>query len=229
MMNPRTIFPNSFIEELRRWIIRRERGLHCAMAGMIESYDPATCTATVKPLVSIEHSEDLTEDLGVINEVPVVFPRSSDFIMSFPLQRGDGVLLVFADTSLDAWKAASKGQTVNPNDPRAHHLSDAVAIPGMFNQTFSNTVSDPSAATMRFKDAEIALTASGEILIGKGGGQLTKVATEDFVSDVVTSLATGTGHTHTCSSPGSPSSGPVSGGLLPIAKPAYTTSKVSLE
>ncbi len=190
MIQSTLVKPISFIEALRRWLTRRDRAFRSSLPGMIESYDPDTCTASVKPLVMCEDEEGNTEEYGVINEVPVVFPRSKDFMFSFPLQRGDGVLLVFADFSLDAWKSASAGQVVKPQDSRTHHLSDAVAIPGMYNLTIKNPVSSPSdCVSMQYKKSSVTIKTDGSILIGPTGGQLKKVVTEDALSALST-------HTH---------------------------------
>jgi len=51
--------------------------------------------------------------------------------IKFPIGVGDTVLLMFCSSSIAAWKAAS-GRLVDPQDDRHHHISDAVAIAGLF-------------------------------------------------------------------------------------------------
>ena len=118
-------------------------GVHTALPGTIESYDYATCTASVKPSVQRRYSDGTVVDLPIISQVPVVWPRSSAGSISFPLNRGDGVLLVFAEQSLDEWLSIGAG--VAPDDDRRNHISDAVAIPGMVSsnvQTFIDNNND---------------------------------------------------------------------------------------
>ena len=68
----------------------------------------------------------------MIYNVPVLFPRSRKAAVTFPLEKGDTVLLVFAERSLDEW-IEKGGNKVSPEDPRRHDMSDAIAIPGCFH------------------------------------------------------------------------------------------------
>jgi len=67
--------------------------------------------------------------MPVVPDVPVVWPRSGGAQMTMPVRRGDTVLLVFTDRSIDRWLA--QGGNVTPDDRRQHDLSDAVAVPGL--------------------------------------------------------------------------------------------------
>ena len=104
-------------------------------------------------------------DLPVLPRVPVVFPRAGDFFLSLPIVKGDRVLLVFADRSLDQWvDAGREGDAV---DGRTHDLSDAVAIPGLYPT--SEKLADAHAANMVLgKDGgiQIHLKPAGEIHLG---------------------------------------------------------------
>lgn len=108
-------------------------GLRVSLPGKVLAYDPTTQTADVQPLLmelaKTEEGADLLEQLPVVPKVPVVFPGAGGFRVTFPVQVGDSVLLVFADRSLDVWQ--SKGGLVDPIDTRRHDLADAVAIVGL--------------------------------------------------------------------------------------------------
>ena len=104
-----------------------------SMPALIESYDPDKQTATVKPLFSdnYEFIEGQSEQVkyAVISSVPVIFPRGNDFFISLPLKRGDSVLLLFLDRSIDELVESTTQEVIVPRDLRKHSLSDAVAIP----------------------------------------------------------------------------------------------------
>ena len=87
--------------------------LHCAMPGNVESFDPNTQTAVVRPA---------DPRMPVIRDVPVFMP------VSFPVNTGDACLLVFADFDIDTWLAS--GETEEPASGRMHSLSDAFAFVG---------------------------------------------------------------------------------------------------
>jgi hypothetical protein len=144
-------------EVLRRVLERWGRATHVARPGRVERYDAVTQMADVKPLVQamdeVEEDEFLAAALPVICNVPVVFPGAGGFRMTLPVQPGDTVLLVFADCSLDRWLAV--GGDVDPGDPRAHNLTDAIAIPGL--HPFTPGASWTGAGT-------------GSLTLGKDGG-----------------------------------------------------------
>ena len=104
------------------------RGLSVSLPGAILDYDAARQRASVQPLLNRALTTGATETMPVLNDVPVLWPRSGGASMTFPVSEGDGCLLIFSDRSLDGWK--DEGGEHTPDDPRAHALSDAVAIMG---------------------------------------------------------------------------------------------------
>lgn len=66
---------------------------------------------------------------AVVEGVPVCYPQAGPYGITFPISVGDEVLLVFASHSLDSWEVGRDGEA--PLDPRRHHLTDAIAIPGV--------------------------------------------------------------------------------------------------
>lgn len=110
--------------------------LHTAMPGKVLSYDAAAQTADVQPVLRRPmrdvDGERVVEDLPVIPNVPVMFPRTAGAFISLPVAAGDYVLLVLCEGSIDAWRAT--GEVSDPGDERRHNLSHAVAIPGVFPQ-----------------------------------------------------------------------------------------------
>lgn len=113
----------------------RMADVHVAIPGRVETYDAALQKASVQPLVMRAHEgEDggrVAQKLPVIPEVPVLFPGGGGFSVTFPVQRGDVVLLVFSEASLD--KFLVRDGIVDPQDDRRHNISDAIAIPGLRN------------------------------------------------------------------------------------------------
>src|SRR5690606_33082216 len=91
---------------------------------------------------------------------------SGGFRVTFPVDAGDEVLLIFSESALDAW--LTYGGEVDPVDDRRFSLSDAIAIPGLRN--FSNPLSSAPAdratfgkdtgAQIHVDDTEIRLGAN---------------------------------------------------------------------
>jgi len=136
---------------LQRAIELQLRGIFTMLPGRIESYDPATQLANVKPLLKVsipgattadgETTEaELSEELPIIPNVKVQFPRvraavsggTLDAHMYFPVKAGAEVMLIFSMMSLDKWSAGDGLDPIDPQDPRHHDLSDSIAIVGMY-------------------------------------------------------------------------------------------------
>ena len=111
----------------------RMRGVRVALPGVVQTYDPTTQTCSVQPLVQDgvydESGTRIAERLPVVASVPVCFPGSGAFSVTWPVKPGDTVLLVFSSSSIDRWLAL--GGEVDPIDDRRHHITDAIAIPGL--------------------------------------------------------------------------------------------------
>lgn len=124
--------------------------LRVAVPARVERYDASRQVVDATPLLKEAHVDEdgarrVTAYKPVLN-VPVVFPGSGGFRLTFPIQRGDTVLLVFCDQSLDIW--LNRGGEVDPEDPRRHHLSDAIAIPGLHPNTTPWTGASTANATI---------------------------------------------------------------------------------
>lgn len=102
---------------------------HTAIPGEVISYDPVKQTVQVK--ISIDR-QIAGEQIAypILDGISVIFPRSGSHGISFPLEKGDGVILLFSERSLESWR--TRGGGYPPYDSRKFDLNDAVAIPGMF-------------------------------------------------------------------------------------------------
>jgi len=109
--------------------------LHCALPGIVVSFDADSQTATIRPAVkrnkgtasarfarggTTEPSPTLP--LPLLRDVPVFMP------VSFEIQEGDACLVIFADRDIDAW--FETGEAEVPPSSRMHSLSDGFAFVG---------------------------------------------------------------------------------------------------
>lgn len=155
---------------------RIKADVRVAVPGEVQRYDAATQLADVKPQIVDRVENDLGEledrPVPVIPNVPVLFPGCAGFHLTFPIAKGDTVLLVFNDRSIDAWQ--SGGGDTAPADARRHHLTDAVAIPGLHPN---------NAAIQGGTDGSV-------ITIGSDSGSGDFVATAQRVLDLLNQLKT---------------------------------------
>ena len=90
-----------------------------------------------------------------IHEVAVAWPGGGGMLTTWPLKPGDGVLLVFAQRSLEGWLS---GNDAAPDDPRHFDLSDCVAVPGLRATGIS---ADPDAVQCTFGGTTVRLEPGG--------------------------------------------------------------------
>ena len=181
----------SFADTIKIMVDALLSEVNTCLPGQIETYDPTTKKASVKPLLKrvLNNGNELVRP--VINNVPVVFPSSSNSIISVPLAKGDGCLIVFSMRSLDDW--LSKGGDVAPDDPRKFDLSDAVCIPGLFS--FKNTGKVPEGSeNIEIKsDKKVELQGNADNAVRFSE---LKTAYDQLKSDFDNHVSTYNAHTH---------------------------------
>lgn len=163
-------------ELLREAVDHALRDVHVALPGRVESFDADAQTAQVQPLVKRrDFAAEQARRMPVLNGVPVVFPSAGGYRLTFPLAKGDTVLLVFAHRSLDVWQA--NGGEVDPGDLRHHDVSDAVAIVGLHDNrhplsdfaTDGLVLGKDGGATVKVTDGAITVDAGSGTVTLKAG------------------------------------------------------------
>lgn len=99
------------------------------LPGKVLAYDRAAQTVDVQP-VPASYQDGAAVDWPILRAVPLAFPRAGGAAITWPVAAGDYVLLHFASRGLDRWLAT--GDAGDPQTPRAQHLADAVAVPGVW-------------------------------------------------------------------------------------------------
>jgi len=119
-------------EVIRTAISTRLCDVHTMLPGKIVSYDAAAQKADVQPLIRrLQKAIDgeIKERLPQIPGVPVAWPRSGKYRLTMPVKAGDFCMLIFSESSIDAYQAG-QGQEVDPGAFYRFDLSDAVALMG---------------------------------------------------------------------------------------------------
>lgn len=171
------------------------RALHVAFPAKVTAVDTAANAVTVEPqLPSVVESLEgdmVLERLPVIDGVPICYPRSSRYGVTFPIDVGDYVLVVCCDRNVSEWLRTAS--VSDPLDAGIHPLDGAVAIPGVYpldealgtsHLTDHMTIGALTGAT----DASIHIRPS-EIRLGDDTAS-DFVALAQLVSDALTTLKT---------------------------------------
>lgn len=128
----------------------------------------------VQPMIDGLYDDGSTERRPPIYSVPLQMPATKDSVVWVPVSEGDILLCVFAQRSLDNFKAGT-GEFQEPSDYRRFDKRDAIAIPGIFPfkqaVTARRTIpSDPKSLSLTNnvgtpQEVTVQLTPSGEILM----------------------------------------------------------------
>jgi hypothetical protein len=158
----------SLAELIRRALESRLAQVRVSMPGAVVSYDADTKTATVQPALSDvvfnDEDERVVNDLGPIQNVPVVWPSCGALSIHANLEAGDTGDLVFATNSISDWQIS--GQVAAPGDLRLHPLGSAKFYPGLRHE--KNTLPDtdesigvPGGLRLKFEEDAISATEGG--------------------------------------------------------------------
>lgn len=154
-------------DAMRQAVLFQLYDVHTALPGTIISYDSTLQKATIQPSLKKSYLDGTTQEMPILNNVPVIFPRAGGASLTFPVVQGDSCLLLFIERSTDLWK--SVGGIVAPDDPRKFDLSDAVAIMGLMPFSENSLSENNEDVLLTYKNSNIRIKSSGEIQIETAG------------------------------------------------------------
>lgn len=168
---------------IRGHLDRAEIEIRGPMPGRIESYDAATQTANVMPMLRLPVAQPdgsvAQEDPPVVPNVPVLFPRVGAWFLSMPVAPGDFVLLVPCEGDWSSfWSRASgtDGALSDVPDVRRHHLAHCVALLGFYpeREALGQTQAAGADGVVFGSDdasgPRVQLRADGDTEVATGGG-----------------------------------------------------------
>lgn len=159
---------------------------HTCLPAKIKTYDESTQKAEIIPLLKIKYKhKDKPTDLAVIPNVPVQWPSANAgaAFIHLPLKAGDLGVVIFSERSMDTW-LAGEGDSVSPEDPRHHHLSDAIFIPGVLPYKKALTISNANNMILQNNNMTIEIDPSGKIKI-EGAAQELLTVIDSFMANVI--------------------------------------------
>lgn len=178
--------------------------MRVSLPGIIQSFDPDSVTCTVQPAikgaVADEQGNNVSANLPLLTDVPVIFPRGGGCTITFPVKEGDECLVVFSDRCIDFWWQS--GGIQEPVDQRQHDLSDAFAIIGPMSQAEKISGISTDAVQIRTDDGAsfIELSQGGDVTITSPSVTINgNVQVNGSISSTGDQVAGGisqTGHTH---------------------------------
>ena len=137
------------------------RGINTMIPGEVISFKSSPPSVEARIQIKRKVGSRFVEVSRLIN-VPVMYGSSSKASITFPLFKGDTVLLFFAARSIEEWLEGSKN--AEPLDDRKFSYSDAFAYPGGRNNREPLTV-DPEAVTVQADKIKLGSTGAGQAYV----------------------------------------------------------------
>ena len=184
MSDDRNQILNDQEEATRIFLDGRQVGIWTAIPGIIQSVDFTAMTCEVQPAIQAiivdQNGVATPTDLPLLVDVPIVFPKAGGFLITFPMEEGDEVLVVFSSRCIDAWWQS--GGVQQAMEARMHDLSDGFAIPGPYSQPACASIGAVSTTDVQLRTedglAYVSIDPTGKI-------KLTSATEIDITSPVV--------------------------------------------
>lgn len=149
----------------------RQAVMWTAVPATVISFDPNARTisaqVTVKALATDRNGDEHWLTLPPLLDCPVFFPGGRGLSLTFPLQVGDEVLVVFASRCIDYW--FQRGGVQEQAELRMHDLSDGFCFPAILSapSALARTPVSLDAAELRNAagTTKIRLTNSGDVQV----------------------------------------------------------------
>lgn len=180
-------------------ISRKLSEIHTCLPGKIVKYEYKTQKAQVQPLIKKQYLDEKEETLPIIVNVPVVWPRASKCSLTFPLLKDDYVMLLFSERAMEIF--LSDGDIQLPGDTRQFHLSDCIAIPGLYPFCEDSLATNNTDCLWVYDETSIRLKGgvdeNGEPLEDAGTIVITGSKDLNIVIEQNTDITSGTDDTNT--------------------------------
>jgi hypothetical protein len=140
--------------------------VHTTIPGQVVSFNALLQTCSVQPCLKRKYVDsDSSEDLPIIEDVPVIFPGSDSLFLTYDLKPDSYVLLAFSERAIASFMLS--GGIVDPAKRRKFDLSDAVAIPGLIPTPSALLGVDTDAIALRDKInvTKISISTDGTVLL----------------------------------------------------------------
>jgi len=165
------------MSELHNLIVEEFNNLlnevHVCLPAKIVKYDADKMTCSAQPLIKKKfYKRKESEELPVINNIPVAFNRTENALIRLPVSNGDIVTLIFADNDISNWTQGS-GDFSDAIEGRVHHINDCFAFVGGYPIGKKHVAKNPNAL-------EIIVSSGTKLTIGNETDELLAIAHASF-------------------------------------------------
>lgn len=147
--------------------------MYTALPGIVVSVKDSlnTLSVDVQPTVNIRNKDNTVKERPVVLNVPVQMPSSRTAAITYPVNVGDPVLLIYTMRGMDTWKRGN-GTNTTPSDFRKFDKRDCIAIPGIW--PFSESINNPQVRVWQHDTGDVVVannigSVENEVRLKKNG------------------------------------------------------------
>lgn len=154
--------------------------VYTAIPAQVLSYDATLQEVEVQPAINELYMDGQRAIRGSKSKVPVIFPSAGGGMLSFPIQAGDTVLLLYSMRNIDGW-LLSDGGAVDPSTLRKFSENDCVALVGL-TPSARLLNPNPDDVELKFNDNRITLKANGDVEVVTASKLSISNSSEELIS-----------------------------------------------
>ena len=153
-----------WFEAINSHIKALKADLNTSAPARVVNYYPDNLTIDAEIGINRVDKDGLIIKKQIIKGVPLMFPSAGGGFLTFPVKKGDTVLLVFSQSSMDDW-LLSDGSPITPKLLREFSVNDAVAIIGLWPNGKLSDAGDANTedVELKFNDNTIILRKDGSV------------------------------------------------------------------
>lgn len=174
----------SFVQVIKSAFQAFSGELRVGGPATVINYDEKKQLATVQPDFKRKYPDGTVQDAPLIYNVPVGHPRAGSAFVHVPVKAGHKVYVHYSDKSLEKW--LTSGAPADPEDTRTHHLSDAVAYPGVYSFADPAKVANNEDIIVKNDNLEMRIKPNGKLQVLNQNEELIKV-----LNDMIDRLISG--------------------------------------
>lgn len=132
-----------------------------SLPATVTAYNSEEQTISAKPVMNEAYKEGDISEFPEIDYIPLIFTGSGGGSLTFPVNVGDEVLLMFSSRSFDNWWDSGETQELSSTQ-RYNDLNDAIALIGLTSKGKSVKANEEDVE-LKYEDNALRLKKDGSV------------------------------------------------------------------
>tara|TARA_R110002167_G_scaffold177446_2_gene377233 strand:- start:178 stop:852 length:675 start_codon:yes stop_codon:yes gene_type:complete len=146
---------------IRSHITKFETELFTSLPAKVTAYNAEEQTIHALPVMTEPYKDGDVLQFAELQYIPVMFPSAGGGALTFPINVGDEVLIIFSSRNFDTWWETGESPQL-PSTQRYNELTDAIALIGLTSKDKS-LKANTEDVVLRYNDNSITLKKDGTL------------------------------------------------------------------